>query len=48
MTRTPDEPNKNRTRIALAALTGLLAGVTRAITDWLIDHRELTRRRVGP
>ena len=38
MTRTPDGPNENRTRIALAALTGLLAGVTRAITDWLLDH----------
>ncbi|MFC4063681.1 hypothetical protein [Actinoplanes subglobosus] len=38
MTRTPRRPNKNRTRIALAALTGLLAGATRAITDWLLDH----------
>ncbi len=37
MTRTPrgpDGPNQNSDRIALAALTGLLAGVTRAITDW--------------
>ena len=38
MTRTPHRPNENRTRIALATLTGLLAGVTRALTDWLLDH----------
>jgi hypothetical protein len=41
MTRTPQDPagpNENRTRIALAALTGFLAGVTRALTDWLLDH----------
>jgi hypothetical protein len=41
MTRTqqrPNSPTESRTRIALAALTGLLAGVTRAITDWLLSH----------
>jgi hypothetical protein len=41
MTRTrqrPDRPKENRTRIALAALTGLITGVTRAITDWLLHH----------
>jgi hypothetical protein len=34
----PDGPNKNRTRIALAVLTGLLAGVARALTEWLVNH----------
>jgi hypothetical protein len=34
----PDGPRENRTRIALAALTGLLAGASRAITDWLLHH----------
>jgi hypothetical protein len=34
----PDEPKQRRTRIAAAALTGFLAGVTRAITDWLLHH----------
>ena len=38
MNRTSDVPNKTRTRIILAAISGLLAGVTRAITDWLLDH----------
>jgi hypothetical protein len=36
MTRTPQGPNENRTRVAAAALSGLLAGVARAITDWLL------------
>lgn len=41
MTRTrqrPNRPNEHRIRIALAALTGLLAGAARAITDWLLHH----------
>jgi hypothetical protein len=33
-----DTPRENRTRIALAALTGLLAGATRAITEWLLNR----------
>jgi hypothetical protein len=33
-----DVPREKWTRIALAALTGLLAGVSRAITDWLLHH----------
>lgn len=41
MAQTPQDPagpNENRIRIALAAITGLFAGVTRAITDWILDH----------
>lgn len=38
MTRNPHRPNENRTRIAMAALTGLFAGITRAITDWILAH----------
>ena len=38
MIPTPNRPNENRTRVVLATLTGLLAGVTRAITEWLLDH----------
>ena len=34
----PDSPRENRTRIARAALTGLLSGATRAITEWLLNH----------
>jgi hypothetical protein len=36
--RHPGSPSDHRTRIALAALTGLLAGATRAVTDWLLNH----------
>ena len=41
MTQSPQGPNapaENKTRIAAAALSGLLAGVARAITDWLLHH----------
>ena len=41
MTRTPYDPpgpHENRTRIVLAVLTGLIAGATRAITDYLLGH----------
>lgn len=38
MTQTPQRPNANRTRIAMASLTGLFAGVTRALTDWLLEY----------
>ncbi|MFI6078974.1 hypothetical protein ACIA5C_46445 [Actinoplanes sp. NPDC051343] len=31
-------PDKRRTRIALAAITGLVAGATRALTGWLLEH----------
>lgn len=34
----PAKPRGNPTRIALAVLTGLLSGATRAITEWLINH----------
>jgi len=34
----PDDPKQGRTRIALAALTGLVAGVSRALTHWLLSH----------
>ena len=33
-----DSPRESRTHIALAALTGLLSGATRAITEWLLNH----------
>ncbi|GGN88967.1 hypothetical protein GCM10010112_72940 [Actinoplanes lobatus] len=36
--QTPNGPQRNRIRIALAALTGVLAGASRAITDWLLHH----------
>ena len=26
------------TRLTAAAITGLLAGAARAVTDWLLDH----------
>ena len=32
------DPDKRRTRIALAAITGLYAGATRALADWLLEH----------
>ena len=41
MTRTPQHPHgpeQHRTRITLAAITGIFAGATRALTDWLIQH----------
>jgi hypothetical protein len=41
MTRTPQQPRDPepyRTRITLAVITGILAGTTRALTSWLIDH----------
>jgi hypothetical protein len=41
MTRTPRhpcDPEPRRTRITLAVITGILAGVTRALTGWLLDH----------
>jgi hypothetical protein len=31
-------PGDRRTRLALAAITGLLAGATRALAGWLLDH----------
>lgn len=36
--RSPGNPDNRRTRLALAAITGLLAGATRAIVGWLIEH----------
>ena len=39
MTRTP-HPHRDlqRTRITLAVLTGIVAGATRALAHWLLDH----------
>ncbi|GLW28524.1 hypothetical protein [Actinoplanes regularis] len=41
-TRTPRRPGRRpddpRTRIALAAITGVLTGATRAVADWLLTH----------
>ncbi|MFF3869748.1 hypothetical protein [Micromonospora sp. NPDC001898] len=34
----PDGPQPRRTRITLAVITGVLAGTTRALADWLLDH----------
>ncbi|MDG4834184.1 hypothetical protein O7627_33505 [Solwaraspora sp. WMMD1047] len=34
----PDCPRPSRTRVVLAALTGVLAGITRAVADWLLKH----------
>jgi hypothetical protein len=34
----PDRPDDRRTRIALAAITGLIAGTTRALVDWLLNR----------
>lgn len=41
MTRSPQHPSdaeQRRTRITLAVITGILAGTTRALTGWLLDH----------
>jgi hypothetical protein len=41
MTRSPQpptNPRERRMRITLAAVTGILAGATRALADWVIDH----------
>jgi hypothetical protein len=34
----PDGPRQHRTRVALAALTGLIAGTTRAVADWILKN----------
>lgn len=31
-------PDERRTRITLAVITGAVAGVTRAVSTWLLDH----------
>jgi hypothetical protein len=41
MTRAPQhptDPEPRRTRITLAVITGVVAGATRALTSWLLDH----------
>ncbi|MFI1989069.1 hypothetical protein [Actinoplanes sp. NPDC020271] len=41
MTRSPqhpDGPQPRRTRIILAAITGILGGATRALTTWLLEQ----------
>jgi hypothetical protein len=41
MTRPPQQHRNAepcRTQITLAVITGILAGATRALTDWLLDH----------
>ncbi|GIF17180.1 hypothetical protein [Actinoplanes teichomyceticus] len=41
MTRPPQHPSSpepRRTRITLAVISGVLAGATRALTGWLLDH----------
>jgi hypothetical protein len=34
----PTDPEQRRPRITLAVITGVLAGATRALTGWLLDH----------
>lgn len=34
----PDGPEPRRARITLAVITGILAGATRAVTGWFLDH----------
>jgi hypothetical protein len=34
----PHGPEQRRTRITLAVITSVLAGITRALTSWLLDH----------
>jgi hypothetical protein len=34
----PGRPDDCRTRITLAAITGLLTGAARAVAGWLLDH----------
>jgi hypothetical protein len=34
----PSRPDERRARITLAAITGLLAGASRAVAEWLLDH----------
>ncbi|MGI5214876.1 hypothetical protein [Plantactinospora sp. CA-290183] len=34
----PGHDNKPRTKLAWAATTGMIAGVTRAFVDWAIRH----------
>lgn len=36
--RHPRDPDERRTRITLAVITGLIAGATRALTGWLLEH----------
>ncbi|WP_167368180.1 hypothetical protein [Streptomyces agglomeratus] len=41
MTRSPQHPpgpDERRTRITLAVIAGLLAGATRALAGWLLEH----------
>jgi hypothetical protein len=41
MTRSPQhpsDPEQRRARFTLAVITGVLAGATRAVTSWLLDH----------
>ncbi len=43
MTRSPQHPNdpdteQHRARITLAVITGILAGASRALSGWLLDH----------
>ncbi|WFE47572.1 hypothetical protein [Verrucosispora sp. WMMD1129] len=37
-TRNSDRPQGNGIRVALAALTGLIAGAARAAFTWLFNH----------
>jgi hypothetical protein len=34
----PDGPKRTGFKVALAAVTGVLAGGSRAVVDWLLDH----------
>ncbi|MEV7630283.1 hypothetical protein [Actinoplanes sp. NPDC089786] len=39
MTRSPQHPSDPKPRrITLAVITGIVAGATRALTNWLLDH----------
>jgi hypothetical protein len=37
-TQHPSDPEQRRTRITLAVITGTVAGATRAVISWLLDH----------
>jgi|tagenome__1003787_1003787.scaffolds.fasta_scaffold19484043_2 ABC-type amino acid transport system permease subunit len=42
MTNHPDHEPR-RTRIIVAAITGITAGISRAVASWLIEHLTTSR-----